>query len=65
LILYQTEDGRARLEVRFEGDTAWLTQLQMAELFQTSVPNVNMHLLKTTRRNDPGGKRFFGIDQED
>ena len=44
LILYQTEDGRSRLEVRFEGKTVWLTQLQMAELFQTSVPNINMHL---------------------
>ncbi len=44
LILFQTEDGKSRLEVRFEGKTVWLTQLQMAELFQTSVPNINMHL---------------------
>ena len=44
LILYQTEDGKSRLEVRFEVETVWLTQLQMAELFQTSVPNINMHL---------------------
>ncbi len=44
LILYQTEDGKSRLEVRFEEETVWLTQLQMAELFQTSVPNINMHL---------------------
>ena len=44
LILYQTEDGKSRFEVRFEGETVWLTQLQMAELFQTSVPNINIHL---------------------
>lgn len=44
LILYLTEDGKSRIEVRFEGETVWLTQLQMAELFQTSVPNINMHL---------------------
>ncbi|MGA3084239.1 MAG: hypothetical protein ABSE95_05540 [Thermodesulfobacteriota bacterium] len=44
LILYQTEDGKIRLEVCFEGEMVWLTQLQMAELFQTSVPNINMHL---------------------
>lgn len=44
LILYQTEDGKSRLEVRFDGETVWLTQLQMAELFQTSVPNINIHL---------------------
>jgi hypothetical protein len=33
LILYRTEDGKTRLDVRFEGDTAWLSQSQMAELF--------------------------------
>ncbi|CAH0174385.1 hypothetical protein [Roseomonas sp. CECT 9278] len=44
LLLYQTEDGRTRLECRFADDTLWLTQAQMAELFQTSVPNINIHL---------------------
>ena len=44
IILYQTEDGRTRIQCRFEDDTLWLTQAQMAELFQTSVPNVNLHL---------------------
>jgi hypothetical protein len=43
-IFYQTEDGRTRLEVRFEAETVWLTQAQMAELFQTSIPNVSMHI---------------------
>jgi hypothetical protein len=44
LILYKTEDGRTRIQCRFEDRTIWLTQAQMAELFQTSVPNVNLHL---------------------
>lgn len=44
LILYRTEDARTRIEVRLEGGTVWLTQAQMAELFQTSVPNINIHL---------------------
>ena len=44
LILYQTEDGRTRLEVRLQDETVWLTQKLMAELFQTSVPNVSMHI---------------------
>lgn len=44
LILYQTEDGRTRIQCRFENDTIWLTQVQIAELFQTSVPNINLHL---------------------
>ncbi len=44
LLFYQTEDGRTRLQVRLDGETVWLTQAQMAELFQTSVPNVSMHI---------------------
>jgi hypothetical protein len=44
LVLYQTDDGRTRIECRFEGDTLWLTQAQMAALFETSIPNINIHL---------------------
>ncbi len=44
LILYQTEDGRTRIECRFEGETIWLTQALMAELFQTTLQNINLHL---------------------
>ncbi len=44
LIIYQTEDGLTKLEVRLQNETVWLTQKLMAELFQTTVPNINMHL---------------------
>ena len=44
LILHQTEDGRTRIQCRFDAETLWLTQVQIAELFQTSVPNINLHL---------------------
>jgi len=44
IILYQTEDGRTRIQCRFDLETIWLTQVQIAELFQTSVPNINLHL---------------------
>lgn len=44
LIIYQTESGETRLEVRLENETVWLTQKLMAELFQITVPNINMHL---------------------
>ena len=44
IILYQTEDGRTRIQCRFENETVWLTQSQMADLFQTSIPNVSMHI---------------------
>ncbi len=44
LVLYRTEDGRTRIECCFSDGTIWLTQAQLAELFQTSVPNINIHL---------------------
>ncbi len=44
IIIYQTETGETKLEVRLENETVWLTQKLMAELFQTTVPNINMHL---------------------
>jgi four helix bundle protein len=44
IILYRTEDGRNRIEVRLENDTVWLTQQLMAELFQTTKQNIGQHL---------------------
>jgi hypothetical protein len=44
IILYQTEDGRTRIQCRFENETIWLTQALIAELFQVTVPTVNEHL---------------------
>ena len=44
IILYQTEDGRTRIQCRFENETIWLTQAQMANLFQTTPQNVTIHL---------------------
>ncbi len=43
-VLYQTEDGRTRIQCRFEEETVWLTQKLMAELFQIGVGTVNHHL---------------------
>jgi hypothetical protein len=43
-LIYQAEDGAIKIDVRFENETVWLTQQAMAELFQTTVPNISMHL---------------------
>ncbi len=43
-LLYETEDGRTRVECRFAEDTIWLSQAMMAELFQTSPQNITLHL---------------------
>jgi hypothetical protein len=44
ILIYKTENGDTKLDVRLENETVWLTQKLMAELFQTTVPNINMHL---------------------
>lgn len=44
ILLYQTEDGKTRLEVQFHGETVWLSQAQMTELFQTTKQNVSLHI---------------------
>ncbi len=44
IILYQTEDGRTRIQCRFEDETTWLTQAQIGELFQKDVRTINEHL---------------------
>lgn len=44
IIIYQSEDGNTRIEVKFSGETVWLSQQQMAELYQTSRSNVAEHI---------------------
>ncbi|PVD52128.1 hypothetical protein DC498_11345 [Terrimonas sp.] len=44
IVIYQSPDDQTQIEVKFEGDTAWLTQKQMAELFQTTPQNITLHL---------------------
>ncbi len=43
-LVYASEDGQLKIDVRLEGETAWLTQQHMAELFQTSQQNISLHL---------------------
>ena len=44
LIIYQTESGDTKLDVRFQNETVWLSQQLMAELFQTTQQNVSLHI---------------------
>jgi len=43
-LVYKAEDGTVKIDVKLSDETVWLTQKLMAELFQTSIPNINMHL---------------------
>jgi len=42
--MYQTENGDTKIQVRLEGETVWMTQKAMAELFQKGVPTINEHI---------------------
>ena len=44
LVLYTTEDGSAQFFLRAEEGTVWLSQSELADLFQTSVQNINIHI---------------------
>ncbi len=44
ILLYTTQDGKHRIEVRLEGETVWLSQLAITELFQTTKQNISLHL---------------------
>ena len=46
ILLYSTEDGKAKIEVRLENETVWLSQSQMVELFQTTKQNISLHIRK-------------------
>ena len=45
-LVYRTENGQDRIDVRLENETVWLTQFQMAQLFQCTVDNISLHLKK-------------------
>lgn len=44
ILLYQTDDKQTKIEVRLDGETVWLSQSQMAELFQTTKQNISLHI---------------------
>ena len=44
ILLYQTEDGQTKIDVRLEEESVWLSQVQMAELFQTTKQNISLHI---------------------
>ena len=68
ILIYQSESGETKIEVRLQDETVWLTQRGMAELFQTSVPNINLHLgnIFDEGELDPGAtvKDFLIVQKE-
>lgn len=52
ILLYQTDDGGQRIEVRLENGTVWLSQMLIAELFQTTIANINLHIRNIYEENE-------------
>src|SRR5690625_74039 len=50
--MYQTEDGKTRIDVRLEDETVWMTQKAMAKLYQKSIPTINEHIKNIFKENE-------------
>jgi hypothetical protein len=68
IIIYKTESGQTKLEVRLENETVWLTQKSMAELFQTTSQNITIHLKNIFEEGEldenPTCKDFLQVQKE-
>jgi hypothetical protein len=68
LLLYQTEDGQVKLDVRLQDETVWLTQPLMAELFQTTQQNISQHILNIFEEGEltqeATHKKFLSVRRE-
>ncbi len=68
ILVYQSDDGQVKLQVRLEDETVWLTQQRIADLFQTTVPNISMHIrnIYEERELPPEAtvKKFLIVRQE-
>lgn len=67
-LVYEAEEGRVKLDVRLADETVWLSQALIAELFQTSVPNISMHIRNVYEEGElqPEAtiKKFLTVRQE-
>jgi hypothetical protein len=52
ILIYQTEGGRTKIEVRLEGETLWLSQAGLAELYQTTRQNITIHIKNIYEENE-------------
>lgn len=68
LLVYASEDGRLKIDVRLEGETVWLTQQTMADLFRTTQQNISLHLQNIYEEGElqPAAthKEFLSVRQE-
>ena len=63
IIIYQTEDGYTKIDVKFEDETVWLTQAQLCELYQTSKSNISVSSIFLKRKNWMKSQLFGNSEQ--
>ena len=59
ILLYQTEDGYTKIDVRLEDETVWLSQAQMVEFFQTTKQNISLHFNEGELQEDSVVKEYL------
>ena len=68
IVIYQLEDGKTKIDVKLEGETVWLSQQQMAELYDTTKQNVSLHIKNIFDEEeldeDSTVKEFLTVQQE-
>ena len=68
IIVYQVENGGSRIRVLLQGETVWLTQNMMAELYQTTKQNISLHILNIYEEGEldpePTVKKYLTVRQE-
>jgi hypothetical protein len=52
IIIYQTQDGKASVSLYAQDGSVWMSQSQLAELFDTSIPNISMHIANILKENE-------------
>ncbi len=57
VLIYRTDDGQVKIDVRLENETLWMTQQMMAKLFQTTVPNISMHIRNIYEEGELSSRR--------
>ena len=64
IIIYQTEDGHTKIDVKFEDETVWLTQAQLCELYQTSKSNISEHIKHIFEEGELEENSVFGNSEQ-
>ncbi|HEY5510726.1 MAG TPA: hypothetical protein VIK10_06840 [Prolixibacteraceae bacterium] len=52
ILIYRSKQGNTKIDVRLENESVWLTQQQMADLFQTTKQNISLHLINIYKEGE-------------